>query len=272
MLPSIANLLAAESNDSSCFYSSADDVSSSTTSPYSPMHHFLHEGFVWESPSSSSSSSSSPSSPSCSDYSSSPSSPIFATATAKPKKASLSFILNDDASHDNYLAASSFGLLLPHEHVAANAKRRAGSVATTSSSTTNNKRKRSTSNLTTNKERRTTATTVAKERSPLTAAAAPTGQLTDDQRATLEAMFELDPLPGTCAKVQLADQLGVPLKSVQLWFQNHRSKLRKREKKRIARAEAARRAAGSKPRFIFHNMKAKAQANGFLQQFVVDTH
>jgi hypothetical protein len=270
MLPSIANLLAAESNDSSCFYSSADDVSSSssTTSPYSPMHHFLHEGFVWESPSSSSSS---PSSPSCSDYSSSPSSPMFATATAQPKKASLSFILNDDASHDNDLAASSFGLLLPHEHVAANAKRRAGSVATTSSSiTTNNKRKRSTSHLTTNKERRTTATTVAKERSPLTAA--PTGQLTDDQRATLEAMFELDPLPGTCAKVQLADQLGVPLKSVQLWFQNHRSKLRKREKKRIARAEAARRAAGSKPRFIFHNMKAKAQANGFLQQFVVDTH
>lgn len=267
MLPSIANLLAAESNDSSCFYSSADDVSSSTTSPYSPMHHFLHEGFVWESPSSSSSS---PSSPSCSDYSSSPSSPLFATATAKSKKASLSFILNDDASHDSDLAASSFGLLLPHEHVAA--KRRTGSVATTSSSTNTNKRKRSTSNLTTNKERRTTATTVAKERSPLTAAAAPTGQLTDDQRATLEAMFELDPLPGTCAKVQLADQLGVPLKSVQLWFQNHRSKLRKREKKRIARAEAARRAAGSKPRFIFHNMKAKAQANGFLQQFVVDTH
>lgn len=267
MLPSIANLLAAESNDSSCFYSSADDVSSSSTSPYSPMHHFLHEGFVWESPSSSSSSSS-PSSPSCSDYSSSPSSPIFATATAKSKKASLSFILNDDASHDN-LAASSFGLLLPHEHVAVNAKRRTGSVATTSSST-NNKRKRSTSNHLTapNKERRTTG---AKERSPLTAAAL-TGQLTDDQRATLEAMFELDPLPGTCAKVQLADQLGVPLKSVQLWFQNHRSKLRKREKKRIARAEAARRSAGSKPRFIFHNMKAKAQANGFLQQFVVDTH
>ncbi|ELR17672.1 homeobox domain containing protein [Acanthamoeba castellanii str. Neff] len=265
MLPSIANLLAAESNDSSCFYSSADDVSSSsttTTSPYSPMHHFLHEGFVWESPSSSSSSS--PSSPSCSDYSSSPSSPIFATATAKSKKASLSFILNDDASHDNDLAASSFGLLLP--------QRRTGSVATTSSST-NNKRKRSTSNHLTapNKERRTTATTGAKERSPLTAAAL-TGQLTDDQRATLEAMFELDPLPGTCAKVQLADQLGVPLKSVQLWFQNHRSKLRKREKKRIARAEAARRSAGSKPRFIFHNMKAKAQANGFLQQFVVDTH
>jgi hypothetical protein len=271
MLPSIANLLAAESNDSSCFYSSADDVSS-TTSPYSPMHHFLHEGFVWESPSSSSSSPSSPS-PSCSDYSSSPSSPIFATATAKSKKASLSFILNDDASHDNLdLGASSFGLLLPQEHVAVNAKRRVGPVATTSSST-NNKRKRSTSNHLTapNKERRTTATTVAKERSPLTTAA-PTGQLTDDQRATLEAMFELDPLPGTCAKVQLADQLGVPLKSVQLWFQNHRSKLRKREKKRIARAEAARRAAGSKPRFIFHNMKAKAQANGFLQQFVVDTH
>lgn len=267
MLPSIANLLAAESNDSSCFYSSADDLSSSSTSPYSPMQHFLHEGFVWESPSSSSSSS--PSSPSCSDYSSTPSSPIFATATAKSKKASLSFILNDDvASRDNDLAASSFGLLLPHEHVAAaNAKRR---VATTSSSTTNHKRKRSTSNQLTapNKERRTTAT-VAKERSPLPAA---TGQLTDDQRATLEAMFELDPLPGTCAKVQLADQLGVPLKSVQLWFQNHRSKLRKREKKRIARAEAARRAAGSKPRFIFHNMKAKAQANGFLQQFVVDTH
>jgi hypothetical protein len=86
-------------------------------------------------------------------------------------------------------------------------------------------------------------------------------QFTDDQHATLEAMFELDPLPRACAKVQHADRLGVPLRDVQ----NHRSKLRKRlarERKHLARE--------GKPRYVFHNLKAKAQANGFLQQFVVD--
>jgi hypothetical protein len=95
-------------------------------------------------------------------------------------------------------------------------------------------------------------------------------QFTDDQQATLEAMFERDPLPGARAKVQHADQLGVPLKNVQWWFQNHRSKLRKRgERKRLL---ATLKTAGGKPRYVFHNLRAKAQANGVLQRFVVDKY
>lgn len=90
----------------------------------------------------------------------------------------------------------------------------------------------------------------------------------DMQRAVLEATFGMDPLPTAESKAQIALQLGLPLKSVQVWFQNQRSKMRKREKKRAAREEARRQAAVSKPRFVFHNLKAQAKPNGFLQQFI----
>jgi hypothetical protein len=265
MLPSIANLLTADSTNSPLYHyeSVSSPDSSYGSSSSSAMQRFLHEGFVWESPSRSTSSPS-PSSPCYSDYSSSPSSPASAEASSKT---SLSFILNDADEDD--LAACSFGMLLPQRPSTDRFQPR---TTATTITTTNNKRKRasSTTDGTQGKERRTTAT---KERSGGRQQSADDRKaLTDEQRATLEAMFELDPLPGAGVKVQLADQLGVSLKSVQLWFQNHRSKLRKREKKRIAREEAARRAAQSKPRFVFHNMKAQAQANGFLRQFVVDVH
>jgi hypothetical protein len=55
-------------------------------------------------------------------------------------------------------------------------------------------------------------------------------RLTKEQKKVLEAVFELDPLPSAKTKRTLAGELGMSLRSVQMWFQNQRAKLRKREK------------------------------------------
>jgi len=44
------------------------------------------------------------------------------------------------------------------------------------------------------------------------------------QVAVLEQVFETDPLPASSLRMQLAERLGVPPRSVQVWFQNRRQK------------------------------------------------
>lgn len=201
-------------------------------------------------------------------YSSSPTPSSPATATAE-RKTSLAFILNNDEDESNTsfdLSSSAFGVFLPI------------STSTTSTPTrTSDKRKREHSESDEpssfvsagRKCRRRTKSDVAtstKERSLRLPSYA--SIFTEAQREALEEAFAIDPLPNAEAKTRIAESMGVSPKSVQLWFQNQRSKLRKREKKRQAREEARRQAALSKPKYIFHNLQATSKANGFLHRFV----
>jgi hypothetical protein len=52
--------------------------------------------------------------------------------------------------------------------------------------------------------------------------------MSDLQRALLEEEFVNDPFPTTLRKAQLGIQLGMPLKTVHVWFQNKRARSKKK--------------------------------------------
>ncbi|KAJ9049064.1 hypothetical protein DSO57_1007589 [Entomophthora muscae] len=51
---------------------------------------------------------------------------------------------------------------------------------------------------------------------------------TKSQQVALESTFLMDPKPHRITQEQLAAQLGMSLRSVQIWFQNRRAKARHR--------------------------------------------
>lgn len=48
-----------------------------------------------------------------------------------------------------------------------------------------------------------------------------------DQLAILEQIFQTDKMPSQQTRVQLADQLGMSSRRVQIWFQNKRAKVKR---------------------------------------------
>jgi hypothetical protein len=48
--------------------------------------------------------------------------------------------------------------------------------------------------------------------------------LTDEQKTLLENYFQLHPHPSQPSRDRLSDRLGIPLKNINIWFQNRRAK------------------------------------------------
>jgi len=113
-------------------------------------------------------------------------------------------------------------------------------------------------------------------------------RLTREQKKVLEAVFKLDPRPSANTKRTLAGELGMSLRSVQMWFQNQRARLRKHNKdptpspatsspsyklfsahhhatdQWAERSEGCERNRPATPThsLVFHNMRAKTKADG----------
>eukprot|EP01088_Endostelium_zonatum_P020060 TRINITY_DN7217_c0_g1_i1.p1 TRINITY_DN7217_c0_g1~~TRINITY_DN7217_c0_g1_i1.p1 ORF type:complete len:326 (+),score=111.98 TRINITY_DN7217_c0_g1_i1:157-1134(+) len=62
-------------------------------------------------------------------------------------------------------------------------------------------------------------------------------RLTNEQLATLESIFDKDTMPSTQVRNQLADNLDMTPRSVQIWFQNKRAKLKRNSQNPGAKEE-----------------------------------